>query len=149
MKKRFMNMAAIVMIASLTLPGCIGEFALTRNLHEWNSSVSKHQIVNELIFLGTCWWLYPLFATVDALLLNSIEFWGGTNPVAMRDGEVENGVVTREGVTYRVTKSRNSISVVSDATGQKSEAQYFPDEQAWFVTHDGEKIAPLNTPFPY
>ena len=90
-------MVVVIVISSITLPGCIGEFALTRNLHEWNSSLSRSRIVNELVFVGTIW-IYPLFATLDIFIFNSIEFWEGTNPVTtIGEGENSRSFIMREG----------------------------------------------------
>ena len=92
MKKSFNRFVAVALIAasSVALSGCFGSFALTSKLHNWNGSVSDSKFVNELVFLGLCILpAYELCCLGDALIFNSIEFWGGNNPVAMKAGDRE------------------------------------------------------------
>ena len=61
---------------------CIGSFSLTNKLLAWNKTVGN-KFVNELVFFA--FWVLPVYevsALADVLVLNSIEFWSGGNPVA-------------------------------------------------------------------
>lgn len=62
--------------------GCIGHFRLTSSLLHWNQQLSN-KFVNELIFVGLnvvpVYW-FSLMG--DAFIFNTIEFWGGTNPIS-------------------------------------------------------------------
>ena len=70
-----------LVIASILLTGCTGPFALTKNLHKWQTS-SKDKWVNEVVFLGCAiFQVYGICCLGDALIFNSIEFWGGENPI--------------------------------------------------------------------
>jgi len=72
-------MAAAALLAS----GCYGPFHLTRKLHTWNGQVGD-KWVNEAMFIVLAWVpVYGLAILGDALIFNSIEFWGGKNPVAV------------------------------------------------------------------
>ena len=131
MKKGFNQMIAIVMIAvsSVAFTGCYGSFSLTSKLHNWNGQVSNAKFVNELVFLGLCILpAYELCCLGDALIFNSIEFWGGQNPVAMKAGEVE--------------ESLNKMVVASEETDAVAEFQYFPEEESWYLM-DGQNKAKL------
>ncbi len=124
MKKGFNQMIAIVMIAvsSVAFTGCYGSFSLTSKLHNWNGQVSNAKFVNELVFLGLCILpAYELCCLGDALIFNSIEFWGGQNPVAMKAGDVEEGQVMYAGHPYHVTKSLNKMVVASEETDAVAE----------------------------
>ena len=70
-----------VIIASILLTGCTGPFQLTKNLHKWQTS-PEEKWMKEVVFLG-CVILpvYGLATLGDALIFNSIEFWGGENPI--------------------------------------------------------------------
>ena len=148
MKKGFNQMIAIVMIAvsSVAFTGCYGSFSLTSKLHNWNgqvSNVSNKKFVNELVFLGLCILpAYELCCLGDALIFNSIEFWGGQNPVAMKAGDVEEGQVMYAGHPYHVTKSLNKMVVASEETDAVAEFQYFPEEESWYLM-DGQNKAKL------
>lgn len=69
---------------TLTTTGCFGGFNLTRKVYRFNKNVSPNKWVQELVFLGLA--ILPVygFATlIDALIINSIEFWTGSNPVVV------------------------------------------------------------------
>ena len=71
-----------LLIASILLAGCTGPFAMTKALHKWQTTVSDDQWAQEGVFLGCVILPVYWFTTVaDALVLNSIEFWGGDNPM--------------------------------------------------------------------
>jgi uncharacterized protein DUF3332 len=69
--------------------GCFGSFALTRKLWDFNNTASKEKGIKELLFLVfVIVPVYELAALGDALIFNTVEFWGGKNPItAMKDGD--------------------------------------------------------------
>lgn len=74
--------------------GCFGSFGLTTGLWGWNKSVSGNKFVQWLIFLLLV--IIPIYGIatfVDALVINSIEFWTGSNPMADADSEERNRYV--------------------------------------------------------
>jgi hypothetical protein len=74
--------ALFLSFVAFTGVGCLGSFSLTSGIADWNRKASEEKWVNELIFLGLV--IIPVYGfaiIVDALLLNSIEFWSGDNPV--------------------------------------------------------------------
>ena len=143
--KKFVTRAIIIALIGSTgiLSGCYGPFRLTTKLHQWNGNVSNKKFVNELVFLGLCSLpAYELCCLGDALIFNSIEFWGGQNPVAMKAGDVEEGQVMYAGHPYHVTKSLNKMVVASEETDAVAEFQYFPEEESWYLM-DGQNKAKL------
>ena len=96
-------MTKVVAIALLiaTVPaftGCYGPYRLTTKLHGWNGEISNQKFVNELAFLGLAIvQAYSVCLLADGLIFNSIEFWGGNNPIAMNEGEVETQEVMHNG----------------------------------------------------
>lgn len=80
MRKRIGGIA-LAMALVLGMQGCYGSFTLTRKLWKWNGSVGN-KFVNELVFL-VCNILpvYPIAGFVDSIILNSVEFWSGKNPM--------------------------------------------------------------------
>lgn len=82
MKKKPILVASILaIIASCSMQSCIGSFALTNKVLSWNNQVSS-KFVNELVFFA--FWILPVYevtSVADLLILNSIEFWSGNNPV--------------------------------------------------------------------
>lgn len=82
MRKSFKaaSLAAVLLLGSLT-PGCYGPFNATRNLWHWNGTIGD-KWGQELVFLAlNIIPVYGLFMLGDALIFNSIQFWGGDNPI--------------------------------------------------------------------
>jgi hypothetical protein len=79
-KKTLMTLAAV---AALSLTSCVGPYNAFNSVSSWNSRVSEEKWVNELLYFGLhIVPVYPLAAVGDALIFNSIEFWGGENPIS-------------------------------------------------------------------
>lgn len=143
MKKMFRKTMAIVLIAStsVAMSGCYGTFALTSKIHDWNGQVSNSKFVNELVFLGLCILpVYELCVLGDGLIFNSIEFWGGSNPIAMNEGEIEESNILHEGQLYKVIKSHNSMTIAMENTDAKVDFKYFPKEKAWYQMSGENKM---------
>lgn len=70
---------------SIAMTGCYGPFNLTKKIYKWNGEVGS-KWVNEGVFLGLV--ILPVYAFSflgDAIIFNSIEFWGGKNPVNAKE----------------------------------------------------------------
>lgn len=79
-----------LLIASILLTGCTGPFVLTKNLHKWQTNASDDQWAEEVLFLGCIIIpVYEVCTLADAIIFNSIEFWGGENP--MKNAAVPQG----------------------------------------------------------
>ncbi len=75
-------LAGVLALASLST-ACYGPFHATRNLHKWNGQVSENKWVVEIVYLIPGFIAYPLFVMGDSLIFNSIQFWGGDNPIEL------------------------------------------------------------------
>ena len=80
--KKSVKFVAVLLSATILCSSCIGSFGLTCKLKNWNDRLGN-KWVNELVFLGlNILPAYGLAAFADVLVLNSIEVWTGSNPVA-------------------------------------------------------------------
>lgn len=142
------SMMAVALAASLLFSSCLGSFSAFNNLKDWNMQVSDSKFVNNLVFWGlNIIPVYGLFFLGDTLIFNVIEFWSGSNPVAMRDGESEVQVVEYQGNTYQLkaTKNRMAVKVVEGPKkGGKIELFYKPDEKSWNAIRPSGEIIPLS-----
>jgi hypothetical protein len=78
--KKFLLAAALAMTTIGT--SCIGTNTAFNNLHAWNEKVTDSKWGNEAIFFGlNIIPVYGIFYLGDILIFNSIEFWGGNNPL--------------------------------------------------------------------
>lgn len=62
---------------------CLGPNRLWNKLHDWNLSATENRWANEGIFLVLN--IIPVYGVsylVDIVVLNSIEWWTGNNPMA-------------------------------------------------------------------
>lgn len=72
----------IAMATAALLSGCYGKFALTKKLYDFNGSVHPNGIVQSVIMVGlNIIPVYGIAIMADALILNSVEFWTGKNPM--------------------------------------------------------------------
>ncbi len=84
MKRIFAKLVSFLVLVSMLLAigGCYGSFNLTRKVWKFNGELGG-KWVNELGFLVMN--IVPVYGVagfVDAVVLNTIEFWTGTNPLA-------------------------------------------------------------------
>jgi len=84
MRKSFKaaTLAAALFLGSLT-PACYGPFNATRNLWHWNGQIEGKWGQEGVFLLLTIIPVYELFALGDSLIFNSIQFWGGDNPIKL------------------------------------------------------------------
>lgn len=73
--------------AALALSGCYGKFSLVRKLYEWNGSFDNKYLVSILMWAMMIIPVYGIASFADFVVLNLIEFWTGTNPVASIEHE--------------------------------------------------------------
>lgn len=80
--KKAMSLPLAAALALLVLStSCMGPFNASGRIHTWNREI-KHRWVGEGVFLVFRY--LPVYTAAflgDVLIFNSIEFWGGTNPV--------------------------------------------------------------------
>ena len=138
------KMTRIKQIAGLLLCGaflssCIGSFNLTNQVLDWNRGVGN-KFVNELVFLGlNIIPVYPITVLADAVVLNSIEFWGGDSGLAMNKESEK--IIENKGRMVRVTTTENGYHL--EQVGAEHIAMdlvYSSDQKTWsVVTSEGEQ----------
>jgi len=75
----------VILVLAMASAGCYGPFNLTKKLYKWNGDFSE-KWTKEGVFLGCAILPVYFFATLgDAIVFNSIEFWGGKNPVQAKN----------------------------------------------------------------
>ena len=74
------------MCASLLTSSCVGSFSLFNKLASWNKNATNSKFLNEIIFIVISP-AYAVCSVADVLVLNSIEFWSGSNPLASNVGK--------------------------------------------------------------
>ncbi len=135
-------LATVFLTVSLTQYSCIGSFQLTNNLYNWNRNDVGGKWGQELVFLAfVVLPVYSLALLADGIVLNSIEFWTGQNPLAMNDGEHETKIVQQGNDIYQITAERNKLHVEKiggEGSGETGAFIYNDTAGEWVFTSDGE-----------
>lgn len=135
MKKHILSVAVVLSLtASIGLSSCVGSFALTNKVLSWNNQVGS-KFVNELVFFA--FWVLPVYevtSIADLLVLNSIEFWSGSNPVTASTKAVD----TDHG-RYLIDCDGKGYTITYAVTGEKTRLDFDEEDQTWSVNVDGEK----------
>lgn len=138
MKTRFLRWVSVLMLAVMmaTAGGCYGSFELVQKVHKFNGTLGN-KFVNELGFLVmNIIPVYGVAAFIDAVVLNSIEFWTGKNPstssndavipldattsltLKAADGSILLTSKTENGVIQYVFQKGTDGTVVKDVNGK-------------------------------
>ncbi len=121
---------------SMTFSSCVGSFTLTKRVLGWNNQVGN-KFVNELVFFA--FWILPVYevtAIADLLVLNSIEFWSGTNPM-----EASVKAIDTDHGRYLIKCDGKGYDVTCQTTGETVRLDFNMDEQTWSVlTPEGKNI---------
>ncbi len=141
MKKGSLAFTLALVIGLTSFQGCIGNFVVTRKILNWNQKISN-KWVNEIIFLVMV--IIPVYGVailIDGIVLNSLEFWTGTNPLAMKPGEIETKVVKKDGVMYQIDATQNKFHFVQlegPNMGDSADLIYNPSTKTWSLGNGKE-----------
>lgn len=132
MKRKFFTLTMVAALSSsLLLSSCIGSFGLSSKFLSWNQSIDN-KFVNWIIFFILTP-AYVVTLTVDALVLNSIEFWSGSNPVqAGLVKEVKGG----DGKIYTVETLENGYKIENEE-GKLAYFIHDAENDSWSSVVDG------------
>lgn len=132
---KFTLAAACVFSATILFSSCVGSFGLFNRISSWNQTMGN-KFVNELVFLAlNIVPVYPVAYLADALVLNSIEFWSGSNPMA-NVGDVKK--IKGENGNYLVENLENGYSITKEGEKTSMELVYDKEENTWNVVAEGE-----------
>jgi hypothetical protein len=139
-KNFFLATALFVVILSQT--GCMGSFSLTNSLYDWNKTSVSGTWGQELVFAGcVILQVYTVALFADGIVLNSIEFWTGSNPISMKAGEKESKIVQNGNDIYQITTEQNKVHAVKisgENEGQSGDFIYNPETAKWAFVEAGK-----------
>ncbi len=101
--KRWVPGVALVLSCSLLGSACFGSFTLTRKVYSFNKSMDSKFVQTIVMWAFSIVPVYSIAATVDVFVLNLIEFWTGSNPLAMAPGEERTQNLEVDGRIFRLT----------------------------------------------
>lgn len=122
--------------ASLFFTSCIGSFSLTNRVLAWNKQVGN-KFVNELVFFA--FWILPVYEVTgiaDLLVINSIEFWSGNNPVSASTKAIDT-----ENGRYLIDCDGKGYDITFEPSGEKTRLEFIQESETWAVElADGELL---------
>lgn len=135
MKRNKMALVAAVLSGSLLFSSCIGSFSLWNRMRSWNEGVGN-KFTSEIVFLAlSITQVYTIAYLADALVINSIEFWSGSNPMA-NVGDVKK--VKGENGNYMVKTQENGYSITKEGETASMDLIYDKEANTWNVVANGE-----------
>ncbi|HNV50511.1 MAG: DUF3332 family protein [Bacteroidales bacterium] len=143
--KRIRKFLALFIIASIlfTQQSCIGSFQLTNSLYSWNKNDIGGKWGQALVFFALVVIpVYQIALFADGVVLNTIEFWSGGNPLSMAPGEIETKIVKNGDDVYKFTVEANLLQVEKLSgvnAGESGEFVYDQVDDAWsYFGSEGE-----------
>lgn len=134
MRKILLPVCVVALASSMLFTSCIGSFKLTNKVLSWNHQIGN-KFVNGLVFVGL--WILPVYeisAIADALIINSIEFWSGTNPI-----EAGTKTVTSDNERYLVAWDNTGYKITNETTGEETRFNFDADTNSWaLATPEGD-----------
>lgn len=134
MRKTFLSISALALASCFFFSSCIGSFNLSNKLLSWNHTVADSKFVNEVVFLAL--WIVPVYEVcmlADVLVINSIEFWTGNNPV---EAGVVKKVQGKDGI-YMVETMENGYNIKNEK-GEEVDLVYDKATDTWSAVAAGE-----------
>lgn len=136
MKKNKMTLVCAVLAGSLLFTSCIGSFKMWNGLKDWNQGVGD-KFVNELVFIALhIVPVYEIAYLADLVVLNTIEFWSGSNPMASNEVKEIKG----ENGEYLVKANNNGYTITNKDDNQSMDLVYNQENQTWNAVTDTENI---------
>lgn len=149
MKKPILYFLSSIILLSQT--ACFGSFRITNIVYDWNDGVSDDKFVKSaLMWAMFIIPIYELAAIGDFLIFNLIEFWSGSNPISMNDGEIETEKHFVRNKEYLVTASKNQFKIEQITDGKNelvSLLKYDEENKSWYseTENDRTKILSINS----
>ena len=136
MKKINLKVMSCLLAGTFLFSSCfVGKFGLFNKYANWQTHMTSNKFVNAIVgvILG------PIVGSVcllaDTLLLNSIEFWSGSNPVQANIGTTKQ-VMGKDGQYYAVTTLKDGYEVKAP-NGEVTHLIHNAESDSWSVEQNG------------
>jgi hypothetical protein len=130
MKTKFLiKIVAITLASSILFQSCLGSFTLTNKLIQWNKTVTDNKFANSLIFLILTSWVGAGVLVIDTCILNLIEFWTDSNPLAYNSQEITN----EKGEKFLVETTPAGHKIINQETNEIVSFLFDKTEKSWSI----------------
>lgn len=129
-------MLPMLISGSVLLSGCLGQNALFNTVQDWNATATEEKFVNQGISFA--FWIVPVYGLTilaDIVILNSVEFWTGTNPVNNRRAKVS-------GTTERVVDGLGNEALLTYQEDGSVQVEVFRGTgvERFVLVRDGNQV---------
>lgn len=134
------KISAIVFILMMSVTanfasGCYGSFTLTKKVYNWNGRVGTKAVNSVVMWILGAVQAYTFCIVADAFVLNTLEHFSGTNPLAMNEGEQDIQIVQQEGKTFQITASKDRLDIeqLKSTNNQKVSLVFDRNAETWVL----------------
>jgi len=135
MKKISLKVAVVLCAGAFLFSSCIGSFGLFNKYEKWQCNMTGNKFVNGIVGLILQPIVAPVCLFVDALVLNTIEFWTGNSPMTAKVGTTQQ-VMGKDGRYYAVKTLKDGYEVTAP-TGEKTLFIHDAATDSWSMTQNG------------
>ncbi len=137
MKKISLKVAACLIAGTFLFSSCFtGQYGLWNKYINWQNNMTSSKFVNALVGFFLVPIVGGIAQFVDILVLNTIEFWSGDNPVHAKNVGKTQQVMGQDGRYYAVTNLKNGYEVKAP-TGEITYFYHNDENDSWNVEKDG------------
>ena len=137
MKKISLKVAVCLLVGNFLFSSClVGSWGLFNKYANWQTHMTDSKFVNAVVGLVLGAICYPVTTLVDALVLNTVEFWSGSNPVHASNIGKTQQVMGQDGRYYAVTTLKNGYEVKAP-TGEITYFYHNDGDNSWSMEQNG------------
>lgn len=132
---KIMVLLFVILIGSITM-NCYGRFILIKKVHGWTGSTFANKYVRSLVWFPIVIFGGTIGGFIDYVILNPLEFWTGSNPLAMAPGESETHYANVDDHRVKMTASLNKFEITIDPGKETEKTRiyiYKPTEDTWYI----------------
>jgi len=135
MRKINLKVAVCLMAGALLYTSCIGSYSLFNSYAKWQRTMTSNKFINAIVGFILTPIVGGICLFVDSLVLNTIEFWSGSNPMHANIGKTKQ-VLGSDGRYYAVTTLSDGYEVKAP-NGELSYFKYDKEQNTWSLTQNG------------
>jgi len=148
MKKiSFTALSFLLLTTSIVQTGCFASFQLTRKMWEFHDGIAGDGLGGRFIKTILYWFpggiVYGIGGFVDLIIFNTIEFWTGSNPIAMNEGDIEIQKIYKNGLEYEIAATKNRFDIkqlTGENAGEKASLVFNVEDMSWVANTETHSI---------
>ncbi len=132
MKKFNLTAVALLLASSMMYNSCVGSYALFNKYANWQTHMTSNKYVNGIVGILIGWLVGGIALFIDEIVLNTIEFWSGSNPIAEKTTTIKG----QDGRNYIVKVSRKGYEIKAPS-GEVTLLIHDEANDSWSMSQNG------------